>query len=54
MNVRWMNRSLAVVAVLSLSGCLTKRTVTEGERTVEQNYVIKRPITNAIKNMEIE
>ena len=44
----------SVVVVLSLSVCITKRTVTKDGLTVEQNDVIKRPITNAIKNMEIE
>ena len=44
----------AGVASLLLSGCVTKRTVTQGGRTVEEKYVVKRPIKNAIKKVEFE
>lgn len=32
-----------------VSGCLTRRTVTQNGRTVEKNYVIKRPIRDAVQ-----
>ena len=41
---------LAVSFTIPLSGCLTKRTVTEGGRTVSQKYVIKRPVKEAVQN----
>jgi len=54
MTMRLMGCCCAAMMTFLLPGCITKRTVTEGGRTVDQSYVIKRPITNAIKKMEIE
>jgi hypothetical protein len=45
-----LNCLLAVIFVLSLSGCLTQRTVSEGGHTVSQKYVIKRPIKEAVQD----
>jgi hypothetical protein len=44
--------ALILLAFVSsiLTSCLTQRTVSEGGRTVKQQYVIKRPISDAIKN----
>lgn len=44
--------SLALFAAVSLTGCLTQRTVKEGGQTVSQEYVIKRPIKEAIENSQ--
>ncbi len=45
--------SLRLVALLLatglLAGCVTRRTVTQGGRTVEDGDAIKRPIKDAIK-----
>lgn len=35
-------------AAVLASGCVTRRTVSQGGRTVEQKYVIKRPIKEAL------
>jgi hypothetical protein len=44
-------RSLvAALVLLPMTGCLTQRTVTEGGRKVSQEYVIKRPLKEAVKN----
>ncbi|MGB6223425.1 hypothetical protein [Haloferula sp.] len=51
MNVRSIARlSALVLLLLSLSGCLTRRTVTQGGQTVESGYVVTRPIKEAIQN----
>ena len=42
----------AVLLLISLSGCLTKRTVTEGGRTVSEGYAIKRPLKETIENSQ--
>jgi hypothetical protein len=41
---------MAAAVVVSMSGCLTQRTVTEGGRKVSQEYVIKRPLKEAVQN----
>ncbi len=41
---------LAAVLVFPFSGCLTKRTVTEGGHKVSEDYVIKRPLKDAVEN----
>lgn len=41
---------MAAVVAVSMSGCLTQRTVTEGGRKVSQEYVIKRPLKEAVQN----
>lgn len=43
---------LAALLALPLTGCLTQRTVTEGGHTVKQEYVIKRPLKEAIQNSQ--
>lgn len=43
---------IASVLALTLSGCLTQRTVKEGGQTVSQKYVVKRPIKDAIENSQ--
>lgn len=43
---------LAAALVLPLSGCLTRRTVSEGGHTVSQEYFIKRPLKEAIQNSQ--
>jgi len=42
----------ALVLVSTLAGCLTRRTVTQGGQTVSQEYVIKRPLKEAIRNSQ--
>jgi hypothetical protein len=43
---------LAALLVLPLTGCLTQRTVSEGGHTVKQEYVIKRPLKEAVQNSQ--
>lgn len=38
----------AVLFAVLTSGCLTQRTVSEGGHTVSQEYVIKRPLKQAL------
>jgi len=40
----------AMIVLTSLSGCLTKRTVTRGGQTVSEGYHIKRPLKEAVEN----
>lgn len=50
MNFPFLVRIAAVALAAALvSGCLTRRTVTQNGQTVEQNYVIKRPIKEAVE-----
>lgn len=49
---RLLKYLLAAVMTLSLTGCLTRRTVTEGGRTVKQQYVFKRPLKEAVRNSQ--
>lgn len=45
MKISFLFKCLLAVAIAApLSGCLTQRTITEGGRTVKQEYVIKRPL----------
>jgi hypothetical protein len=39
-----------VILLTSFSGCLTKRTVTRGGRTVSEGYHFKRPLKEAGEN----
>ncbi len=40
---------------LSLSGCLMKQTTRDSKGMItEEKYIIKRPIKNVIKNLEVE
>jgi hypothetical protein len=43
---------LVAALTLPMSGCLTQRTVSEGGQTVSEEYIIKRPIKEAIKNSQ--
>lgn len=43
---------LAAFLVVLLSGCLTQQTVTSNGEVISQDYVIKRPLKNAIENSE--
>ncbi len=53
-----MNPKLILMCILStaaavlLNGCLMRQTVTSGGEVVEDNYVIKRPLKDAIENSE--
>lgn len=42
------------VLLLSSSGCVTKRTVTEGGQVTQENYVVKRPVKKALQGLEFE
>jgi hypothetical protein len=44
--------AMAAMVALSLSSCLTQRTVKEGGQTVSKELVIKRPIKEAIENSQ--
>ena len=46
MKILLKTAALALV-LTSLSGCLTKRTVTRGGQTVSEGYHIKRPLKEA-------
>jgi hypothetical protein len=41
---------LTAALILPLTGCLARRTVTQGGRTVSQDFVIRRPLTEAVRN----
>jgi type IV pilus biogenesis protein CpaD/CtpE len=43
---------LTVILAFSLAGCLTQRTVTQGGRTVKQEYIMKRPLKDALQNSQ--
>lgn len=43
-------RLLCAAVALSFTGCLTKRTVTEGGQVVSQNFYVKRPVRDAMKS----
>ncbi len=43
---------LASTLVVLLSGCLTQETVTSNGEVISQDYVIKRPLKDAIENSE--
>ena len=51
--LRIMFAGVLVVAFAG-SGCVTKRTVSHGGRTVEEKYVVKRPVKRFINNVEFE
>ncbi len=38
-----------ITTSIFLTGCLVRRTVTEGGQVVESNYAVKRPLKEAIK-----
>ena len=41
---------LAVALAALLSGCVMRRTVTSNGKTVEDKYVVKRPLKSALDN----
>ena len=41
-----------LLASALLSGCLTQQTVTSNGEVISQDYVIKRPLKDAIENSE--
>lgn len=43
---------LASSLVVLVSGCLTQETVTSNGEVISQDYVIKRPLKDAIENSE--
>jgi len=47
---RFAKRLSLLALVLSLPGCITQRTVTKGGQTVEQGWVVKRPLKEAVQN----
>lgn len=50
-----MKLSLLMLGALFLSGCLMKRTTTDHRGLVtEEKYIIKRPVKDALNNMEVE
>lgn len=49
-HIRTFSLLLALISSLLFSSCLTQRTVTQGGRTVKQDYVIKRPLKDALDN----
>jgi len=44
----------SLLSYLILTGCITKQTTTSNGAFVEEKYVIKRPVKNFIKNVEVE
>lgn len=51
MNRKLIPKCLLFAAVAALmSGCLMRRTVTSNGETIEDKYVIKRPIKEALDN----
>lgn len=51
MPVKIITQCLLIAALaVSLSSCLTRRTVTRDGRVVESNYVFKRPLKSAVDN----
>lgn len=40
----------AVVLTVTLSSCLTQRTVSSGGHIIKQDIVVTRPLKNAIEN----
>ena len=46
---------LSALAALSLSGCVMKQTTRDSRGVIqEEKYIIKRPVKNFIKNVEVE
>jgi len=45
-----LQAAMMVIVLTSLSGCLTKRTVTRDGHTVSEGYHIKRPLKEAAEN----
>ena len=43
---------VTLIAGALLTGCIVRRTVTEGDRTVESGYVLKRPIKESLQRRE--
>ena len=44
-----------MLVALCMSGCLMKQTTTNSQGiVVDEKYIIKRPLKNIIKNLEVE
>jgi hypothetical protein len=43
-------RLLCGAVALSSTGCLTKRTVSEGGQVVSENFYVKRPVRDAMNS----
>jgi hypothetical protein len=43
---------IAATMAMVFSGCLVRREVTSGGRTIQDNYVVKRPLKEAIENSQ--
>lgn len=43
---------LAAMAVVFLTSCLTRRTVTRGGEVLQDGYVVKRPLKEAVQRSE--
>ena len=53
MKLKWIsNGLLATATAVILSGCLMRQTVTSGGEVIEDNYVIKRPLRDAVERSE--
>ena len=53
MNAKsFMIRVVVGVFVVLLSGCLTRRTVTQNGRTIESDYVFTRPLKEAVERSQ--
>jgi outer membrane protein assembly factor BamE (lipoprotein component of BamABCDE complex) len=46
----FITAATTILLTLLTSGCLTQRTVSQGGHTVSQEYVIKRPLKEALDN----
>jgi hypothetical protein len=55
MKTSMMKPILLILVTLSFVGCVTRKTTRDSEGIVtEDKYIIKRPIKNFIKNVEME
>ena len=53
MNLKFSLKFLLACSVaIMTSGCLTQETVTSNGEVISQDYVIKRPLKEAIENSE--
>lgn len=43
---------IALAAVALIPGCLMRQTVTENGEVISSDYVVKRPLKDAIENSE--
>lgn len=53
MSVKAVSKYLLItVLAVSVSGCLTRRTVKQDGRVVDSHYRFKRPLKEAVKNSQ--